>query len=37
MRYKLFFGITLVLALQVPQLADHYQQFLAGMHASSQW
>ena len=24
---KLFFGITLVLALQVPQLADHYHQF----------
>ena len=34
---KLFFGITLVLALQVPQLADHYQQFLAGMHESSKW
>nr|WP_297348202.1 DUF2937 family protein [uncultured Glaciecola sp.] len=34
---KLFFGITLVLALQVPQLTDHYQQFLAGMHESSQW
>lgn len=34
---KLFFGITLVLALQVPQLADHYQQFLAGMHESNQW
>ncbi|MFT7259819.1 MAG: hypothetical protein ACI9MS_001681 [Glaciecola sp.] len=34
---KLFFGITLLLALQVPQLADHYQQFLAGMHESSQW
>lgn len=34
---KLFFGITLVLALQVPQLADHYQQFLAGMYESSQW
>ena len=34
---KLFFGITLVLALQVPQLVDHYQQFLAGMHESSQW
>lgn len=34
---KLFFGITLVLALQVPQFADHYQQFLAGMHESSQW
>lgn len=34
---KLFFGVTLVLALQVPQLADHYHQFLAGMHESSQW
>lgn len=33
----MFFGITLVFALQVPQLADHYQQFLAGMHESSQW
>jgi hypothetical protein len=33
----LSFGITLVLAFQVPQLADHYQQFLAGMHESSQW
>lgn len=34
---KLFFGVTLVLALQVPQLADHYHQFMAGMHESSQW
>ncbi|MFT7199432.1 MAG: hypothetical protein ACI9UD_001077 [Glaciecola sp.] len=31
------FGITLVLAIQVPQLADYYQQFLADMHESSQW
>lgn len=34
---KLFFGALLVLALQVPQLTDHYQQFLAGMHEASQW
>lgn len=34
---KLTFGVTLLLALQVPQLADHYQQFLAGMYASTQW
>ncbi|UTW02233.1 DUF2937 family protein [Amphritea atlantica] len=34
---KLIFGITLLLALQVPQLADHYQQYLAGMYESTKW
>lgn len=34
---KLLFGLTLLLALQVPQLADHYQQFLAGWFESTQW
>ncbi len=34
---KLLFGVTLLLALQVPQLADHYQQFLSGWLASTQW
>ncbi len=34
---KLIFGITLILALQVPQLADHYQQFLAGLFESTSW
>lgn len=34
---KLIFGATLLLALQIPQLADHYQQFLAGLYASTEW
>lgn len=34
---KLMFGVTLLLALQVPQLADHYQQYLAGMYESTKW
>lgn len=34
---KLLFGLTLLLALQVPQLADHYQQFLSGWFESTQW
>jgi len=34
---KLVFGLILVIALQLPQLADHYQQFLAGLYASTQW
>lgn len=34
---KLVFGLLLVIALQLPQLADHYQQFLAGLYASTQW
>ncbi|MDO6562965.1 DUF2937 family protein [Amphritea sp. 1_MG-2023] len=34
---KLLFGITLLLALQVPQLADHYQQFLNGLYESTRW
>jgi hypothetical protein len=34
---KLFFGFTLVLALQVPQFTDQYYQFLAGVQSSNQW
>lgn len=34
---KLMFGVTLLLALQIPQLADHYQQYLAGMYESTKW
>ncbi|WP_428033678.1 DUF2937 family protein [Amphritea sp.] len=34
---KLIFGVTLLLALQIPQLADHYQQYLAGMYESTEW
>lgn len=34
---KLIFGAALLLALQIPQLADHYQQFLAGQYASTEW
>ncbi len=34
---KLIFGATLIFALQIPQLADHYQQFLAGMYESTKW
>lgn len=34
---KLLFGATLLLALQVPQLVDHYQQFLAGLYESTHW
>ncbi|WP_425057197.1 DUF2937 family protein [Shewanella decolorationis] len=31
---KLIFGFILVMALQLPQLADHYQQFLAGLYTN---
>ncbi|KDM89801.1 DUF2937 family protein [Photobacterium galatheae] len=34
---KLIFGAALLLALQLPLLADHYQQYLAGMYESTQW
>jgi len=34
---KLFFGAALVLALQVPLLADHYRQFLSGLYESTKW
>ncbi|MGL5470985.1 MAG: DUF2937 family protein [Shewanella sp.] len=34
---KLIFGFILVIALQLPQLAEHYQQFLAGLYTSTQW
>ncbi|WP_372930839.1 DUF2937 family protein [Shewanella putrefaciens] len=34
---KLVFGFILVLALQLPQLADHYQQFLSGFYESTRW
>lgn len=34
---KLFFGLILVLALQLPQLTDHYQQFLSGLYTATKW
>ncbi len=34
---KLLFGAMLLLALQLTQLADHYQQFLAGSLDATQW
>lgn len=34
---KLIFAATLLFALQVPQLADHYQQLLAGWFESTKW
>jgi hypothetical protein len=34
---KLLFGIALIAALQIPQLADHFQQYLSGLHTSTQW
>lgn len=34
---KLVFGFILVIALQLPQLADHYQQFLSGLYESTRW
>ncbi len=34
---KLIFGLALLLCLQVPLLADHYQQFLAGQLDATQW
>lgn len=34
---KLLFGIMLIAALQVPLLADHYQQYLAGLSEATQW
>lgn len=32
---KLIFGVALILALQIPQLADHYHQFLSGVYEST--
>lgn len=32
---KLVFGVSLLLALQIPLLADHYQQFLAGYYQAT--
>ncbi|TDO97951.1 DUF2937 family protein [Marinomonas balearica] len=34
---KLLFGTALLLALQVPLLVDHYQQFLSGLYESTKW
>lgn len=34
---KLLFGVALIAALQIPQLADHYHQYLSGLHSSTQW
>jgi hypothetical protein len=32
---KLIFGAALLLALQIPLLADHYQQYLSGMYQAT--
>lgn len=34
---KLIFGGCLIIALQIPQLADHYQQFLSGLYQATKW
>lgn len=34
---KLLFGVTLLIALQIPQLSDQYQQFLSGLYQSTKW
>ncbi|RTE66217.1 DUF2937 family protein [Amphritea opalescens] len=34
---KFIFGLTLLFALQVPQLADQYQQFLSGLYQATRW
>lgn len=34
---KLVFGATLLIALQIPLLLDHYQQFLSGLYESTRW
>ncbi|MGL6258241.1 DUF2937 family protein [Vibrio sp. WXL103] len=34
---KVVFGTALLIALQVPQLVDHYQQFLSGLYQSTKW
>jgi hypothetical protein len=34
---KLVFGIALIFALQLPLLADHYQQYLSGMYQATKW
>lgn len=34
---KLLFACAFIVALQFPQLADHYQQHLAGLYHATQW
>jgi hypothetical protein len=34
---KLIFGAALICALQLPLLADHYQQYLAGFYQATKW
>ena len=34
---KLVFGLLLILALQIPQLAEHYHQFISGQLDSVSW
>ena len=34
---KLTFAVALIIALQVPQLTDHYQQHLAGLYQATKW
>jgi len=33
---KFIFALTLILTLQIPQLADHYQQYLSGLYQATQ-
>lgn len=34
---KLIFGAALLLALQMPLLADHYHQYLSGLYKATKW
>ena len=34
---KIVFGAALFFALQMPQLVDHYHQFLSGLYESTKW
>ncbi len=34
---KLVFGAALLIALQLPLLADHYHQYLSGWYKATQW
>lgn len=34
---KLIFACAFIIALQLPQLSDHYQQHLAGLHHATKW
>lgn len=34
---KLLFAVLLIASLQIPQLADHYQQYMAGQFEATHW